>query len=444
MKTSSVQEGMELSETTVAVYGLGKMGLPLAAVLADYGADVRGVDVDSDVVEAVNSGVSPVENEPGLPELVGEHGGHSLEATTDGVDAARSAEVMIVLVPTLVDEDHEPDLGPVLEVASDVRHGVEEGDLVILESTVPPGTTAGEFAEAVEPESMEAGEDFGVAHCPERTSSGRVIEDVTESYPKIVGGVDDDSTRLAASLYRQFNEPGVIPVGSATAAEAVKVFEGVYRDTNIALANELAKACEEWGLDAGEVFAAANTQPYCDIHDPGIGVGGHCIPVYPHFVIDRAEDTPLLRTSREVNDGMPAHTVDTLESLLEGRGRSLDGASVLVMGLTYRPGVRELRFAPAVDAIEVLRDRGARVYAHDPLLSKEEVEELGAEYAEVEDAEVDAVLLATGHDEYGDVDLDALEQNVESSVFVDGRRFFEPEEMEAFVYAAVGLSEDQL
>ena len=441
MSILSKRDGIDLSDTTVAVYGLGKMGLPLAGVLADRGADVVGVDIDEEVVESINSGTSPVENEPGLSELVSRYGGKELKATTDGENAALRADVMIVLVPTVVDDDFEPIMQPVLDVADDIRQGLGEGNLVILESTVPPGTTRNKFAEALECEDLNAGEDFGVAHCPERTSSGRVIEDVTESYPKIVGGIDDDSTRLAASLYRSFNKPGVIEMSSATAAEAVKVFEGVYRDTNIALANELAKACEEWGLDSKEVFEAANSQPYCDIHTPGCGVGGHCIPVYPHFVINRAEDTPLLETARRVNDGMPEHTVSILESLLEGKGVKTEDATVLVMGITYRPGVQETRYAPAVDIIEILDEKGAEIQAHDPLLSRDEVEELGAEYTEIENAEVDAVVLATGQEEYRNVEKSTLKENVGTGILVDGRRFFEPEEMEDFIYATVGRDE---
>jgi len=444
MSSLSLRDDIELSQTMVAVYGLGKMGLPLAVVLADNGADVKGVDIDEEVVDAVNSGDSPVENEPGLPELVERYGGDRLEATTDGVTAARNAEVMIILVPTVVDEEYEPVLGPVLDVAEDISQGIDEGDLVILESTVPPGTTRDDLTERVTPEGLEPGTDFGVSHCPERTSSGRVIKDATESYPKIVGGIDEESTRLAASLYRSFNKPGVIEMSSATAAEAVKVFEGVYRDTNIALANELSKACENWGLDSKEVFEAANSQPYCDIHVPGCGVGGHCIPVYPHFVINRADETPLLETSREVNDGMPGHTVEILESLLAGQGTTTEGSKVLVMGVTYRAGVRETRYAPALDIIEILNERGAEVYAHDPLLSSEDIEDLGASYTEVEDAEVDAVVLATGHEEYRKVDLESLRQRMGTPVFVDGRRFFEPEEMDEmkFTYATIGLRED--
>jgi nucleotide sugar dehydrogenase len=356
------------------------------------------------------------------------------------VTAAKDADIMIVLVPTVLDADNEPALGPVLDVGTDISAGVDEGNLVILESTAPPGTTAGPFRKAVEQDSMIAGEDFGLAHCPERTSSGRVVQDFTESYPKIVGGIDEESTRAAASLYRVFNDPGVVELSSATAAEAVKVFEGVYRDVNIALANELAKACEEWGLDATEVFEAANTQPYCEIHDPGIGVGGHCIPVYPHFVTRRAPETPLLETARAVNDGMPQHAVRLLESLLAGEDVDLEGANVMVLGLTYRPGVRELRYAPALDLIERLQGAGVTVYAHDPLLEDETVREHGAApVAEPTSVrELDGIILATGHETYRNLDLDALREAMRTPVLVDGRDFFPDDEIRGFRYAAIG------
>jgi nucleotide sugar dehydrogenase len=429
-----------LDRATVAVYGLGKMGLPLAAVLADHGATVLGVDVDPEVVAAVNDGTTPVEREPGLPEFVAEYGGDRLEATTDGSAAAERADVMIVLVPTVLDENDRPRLGPVADAAADIRDGVAEGDLVVLESTVPPGTTAGRFAETVEPDHLDAGAEFGVAHGPERTSSGRAVRDITEAYPKIVGGLDEDSTESTASLYEVINEPGVIRMGSATAAEAVKVFEGVYRDVNIALANELAKACEEWGLDAESVFAAANSQPYCDIHDPGVGVGGHCIPVYPHFVTGNADETPLLETARSVNDGMPAHTVARLETLLDEHGTSLSDARVLVLGVTYRPGVKETRYAPAIDVIDLLCDADATVYGHDPLLDAPEIERTSA--TAVEDPlaadRLDGVVLATGHDEYRDLDLDALHDAARTPVLVDGRRFFDLDAVSEFDYARVG------
>jgi nucleotide sugar dehydrogenase len=436
---SFVKHG-NLSETKIAVYGLGKMGLPLAAVLADAGFRVIGVDIDETVTIAVNEGSNPIDGEPGLDELVDTYGGRELEATTNGVRAAERTDIMILLVPTVLDDHQNPNLDSVMAAATDVSKGLTEGDLVILESTIPPGTTAGGLADTLETDSLSAGDDFGLAHCPERTYAGRVIQDLTESYPKIVGGIDADSTEAAAELYNEFNEPGVIKLNSATAAEAVKVFEGVYRDTNIALANELGKVCEEWGLNAHEVFEAANSQPFCDIHTPGIGVGGHCIPVYPHFIISGTSETPLLETSREVNDGMPNHAVSILESLLAGQGRSLDDANVLVLGVTYRAGVRETRYAPALDVIEILRERGASTFAHDPLLSDSELSATDAnpvtDPLAVDD--LDGVILSTGHEVYNSLDLDALHDRMRSRIIVDGRCFFDRSVVEDFTYARIG------
>ena len=443
--TDSVRSSFSFDDVTVSVFGLGKMGLPLAAVLADHGASVIGVDIDPEIVSAVENGECPVSNEPGLPELVASHGGGRLSATTDGEAAVSEADVHILLVPTVVDDDHEPILDPVLSAAESIRAGISAGDLVVLESTVPPGTTDELLVPAVTPDDRELvpGTDFGVAYCPERTSSGRVIEDLTESYPKIVGGIDAASTAAAAAFYRAFNEPGIIETRSTTEAEAVKVFEGVYRDVNIALANELAKACEQWGIDAHSVFEAANTQPYCNIHQPGVGVGGHCIPVYPHFVTNQYAETPPIEAARAVNTSMPGHTVDRLNDKLSANGVDLAEASVLVLGLTYRPGVEELRYAPALDVIDLLLDAGVDVSAHDPLLDPETIAEFGAmPVAEPTAAYgVVGIVLATGHDEYDDLDIAALREAVDTPVFVDGRDFFDADRLSSFDYTAIGKPE---
>lgn len=435
-------DGATLDSLSVAVFGLGKMGLPLATVLADNGASVTGVDVDRDVVEAVRNGSCPVANEPGLPELVRAHAGDRLRATTDGSAAAETADVSIVLVPTVLDDDGEPDLSPVVAAGDAISEGVSTGDLVVLESTVPPGTTAETFAAAVTPAdgSLEPGTDFGVAHCPERTYAGRVLQDLTQSYPKIVGGVDQRSTAAAASLYGAFNQPGVIELDSATAAEAVKVFEGAYRDVNIALANELAKACEAWGIDSTDAFAAANSQPFCDIHEPGIGVGGHCIPVYPHFIAAAADETPLLGCARSINDGMPDHTVSLLETALQAHDRSLGDSRLLVLGVTYRPGVAETRYAPALETIDRLLDTGARVFAHDPLLSATELAEAGAEPVDdpTDPAGLDGIVLATGHEVYETIDLGELREAMRTPVLVDGRNFFDASRTDRFTHLTVG------
>ena len=404
----------------VAVYGLGKMGLPLAAVYGDVSGNVVGVDVDEARVGQINGGECPVEREPGLPELVArlvEDG--ALRATTDGEAAARDASIHVVIVPTLIDSENHADLSLLRDVIETVGQGLTPGDLVVVESTVPPGTCRDVVVPLLESVSGHRLGEFGVAFCPERTSSGRAIEDIRGAYPKVVGGVDAESTRVAALVYGEINENEVIAVSDVTVAECVKVFEGIYRDVNIALANELATFADELDVNVNEAIRVANTQPYCNIHTPGIGVGGHCIPYYPYFLVSgRETDAPLVRTARTVNDRMPAFAVDRLADGFEAAGRALAGSTVLVLGATYRPGIDEIRKSPAIDVIDELNARGATVLAVDPVLSDRSVFDARfVDLANLEAESFDGVVLVTPHEEFERIDWAAFDD----LVVVDGR-----------------------
>jgi len=363
-------------DVPVAVYGLGKMGLPLAATFADVTGDTTGVDVDESVVAATNRGECHVVNEPGLPELVEttvDRG--ALRATTDGDRAAREAALHVIVVPTLLDGNRRADLSLVREVGRTVGRGLDPGDMVVLESTVPPGTCRSTLLSILETESGLDRSEFGLAFCPERTASGRALRDIRGAYPKVVGGVDAESTAVAELVYDQVTDNEVLPVSDATTAEAVKVFEGLYRDVNIALANQVALAGTQLDIDVREAVETANTQPLCSILDPGPGVGGHCIPVYPYFLINELDgELPLLSAARAINDRMPAFTVDRVRSALAERGVSLDGARVAVFGLTYKADVAETRNAPAREVVGGLADAGADVLGVDPLLDDAETE----------------------------------------------------------------------
>ncbi|ELZ79731.1 nucleotide sugar dehydrogenase / UDP-N-acetyl-D-galactosamine 6-dehydrogenase [Haloferax larsenii JCM 13917] len=433
-------------DVPVGVYGLGKMGLPLAAVYAETTGNVTGADIDPEVVEGINAGRSHIVGEPGLDDLVAELvEDDALAAKTEPRNVAAEASIHVVIVPTLVDDGGHPDLSVIEAVTNDIAAGLDEGDLVIFESTLPPRTCRDVLLPTLEAESGLSLGEFGLAFCPERTSSGRALEDIRGAYPKVVGGADKESTRAAALVYDQVSSNEVITVSDTTTAEAVKVFEGVYRDVNIALANELATHADEFEIDVTEAIDVANTQPFCELHTPGAGVGGHCIPYYPQFLINEFEtDAPLMQTARDVNDGMPHVTAQSALDELQTLGVDPEDASVLVLGLTYRAGVKEIRKAPALPIVEHLAEVGVDVLATDPILDDTSAfEDAGATVVDDVDTDaltVDAVVLVTAHDAFEDIDIPALGGESRPVVFVDGRQAATAyRDHENVVYEGIGL-----
>jgi nucleotide sugar dehydrogenase len=361
---------------TVALVGAGKMGLPLAAQFAGHGWQVTAVDVNETVVAAINEGRSHVGEEPGLVEAVAAaHAAARLRATTDGTGAARATDVVVIIVPVMLDDHHQPDYRYMDAAAEAVGPGLHAGSLVIFETTLPVGDTRGRYVPMLEAASgLLVERDLFVAFSPERLLSGHVFANLA-TYPKLVGGVGPGSSARAAAFYASTLDAEVVAMSSAEAAEFSKLAETTYRDVNIALANEFANYAERAGVNILEVIAASNSQPYSHIHQPGIGVGGHCIPVYPHFLLSRAPELTLVDASRKANDAQVDRAIESIAGVLGG----LDGAAVLVLGLTYRHGVKELAYTRAIPLIKGLQARGARVLAHDPLLSDTEVAATGAE-----------------------------------------------------------------
>ncbi len=360
----------------VAVVGAGKMGLPLCAQFAGHGWDVIAVDINPAVVEAINAGRSHVGEEPGLAELVAEaHRTGRLRATADGASAARAADVVVLIVPVMLDAAHQPDYRHMDAAVNSIAAGLHAGSLVVFETTLPVGDTRDRFSpRLVEAFAATLDEDLFVAFSPERLYSGAALKNLA-MYPKLVGGVGPRSTDLAARFYASVLDAEVVAMTNAEAAEFSKLADTTYRDVNIALANEFAMYAQRVDVDITEVIAAANSQPYSHIHQPGIGVGGHCIPVYPHFLLSRAPELSLVAASRRINDSQVELAVEAIEQA----AGPLSGADVLVLGLTYRDGVKELAYSRAIPLIESLASRAARVLAYDPLLDARETRALGAE-----------------------------------------------------------------
>jgi nucleotide sugar dehydrogenase len=361
---------------TVAVVGAGKMGLPLAAQFASHGWDVIAVDVQQSVVDSINAGRSHIGAEPGLADLVRQaHVAGRLRATTDGTAAAREADVVVIIVPVMLDADARPDFAFMDGAAGAIGPGLHPGSTVIFETTLPVGTTRGRYVPRLESASgLHVDEDLFVAFSPERLYSGAALANLA-TYPKLVGGIGPRSGERAAAFYASVLDADIHLLSSAEAAEFSKLADTTYRDVNIALANEFAAYADRVGVDVREVIAAANTQPYSHIHQPGLGVGGHCIPVYPHFLLSADPSLTLVARAREINDGQLDLALDAIASIAGG----IRGTRVLVLGLTYRSGVKELAYSRGVELVARLASAGAAPVAHDPLLSADEIRRLGAE-----------------------------------------------------------------
>lgn len=431
---------------TVAVVGLGKIGLPVAACYAVHGWRVLGCDSNPQVVETVNMGKTHVCEEPELaalvPELVSEG---RLRATNDTAGAVRQAEVVVVIVPVAIDEEHRVQFAHIDAATAAIGAGLRSGTLVIYETTLPVGTTAGRLRHILESQTgLKAGKEFYLAYSPERVMSGHIFRDL-RVYPKVVGGIDADSAFAAASFYRSALEARILTMASLDEAEFVKLIETTYRDVNIALANEYARFADKRRLDIAAAIAAANTQPYAQIHTPGVGVGGHCIPVYPYFLLHGLSETSetdgyppcllrLPRVARCINDGMADYAVQRIEAALG----SLQEQMVLILGVCYRAEVRETAFTSAHLLALSLRKAGAIVYAHDPLLSDEELREAGFTPLPGKDREqVRAIVLQTAHAAYAEFDFSRFGN---CQVVLDGRRALARERVEAvgMRYIAIG------
>lgn len=386
--------------------GLGKIGLPLAVQYATKGYQVVGADINHQTVELVNDGVEPFPGEAHLGELLRQTvGAANLRASVDTASAVSESEVVVIVVPLFVDEEARPDFGSLDDATKAVGAGLKAGTLVSYETTLPVGTTRTRFGPMLaELSGLVPGQDFHLIFSPERVLTGRVFADLRR-YPKLVGGIDSASEARGIAFYEtvlDFDERddlprpnGVWPMGSAEAAEMAKLAETTYRDVNIGLANQFAMFADKNAIDVYAVIEACNSQPYSHIHQPGIAVGGHCIPVYPHLYLHNDPDATIVRAARASNVGMPEYAVERLE---EEYG-DLTGAKVAVLGASYRGGVKEVAFSGVFPVVAALRERGACVQVHDPMFSDEELVAFGWEPYRLGEP-VDAAILQADHAEY--------------------------------------------
>jgi nucleotide sugar dehydrogenase len=408
----------------ITVVALGKIGLPLAVQFARKGHTVIGVDINERTVNQINNGIEPFPGEAHLAEyLLDVVNNKKLTATTDITGAVNQSDAVVVVVPLIVDKQDNPDFVQIDFATKAIGVGLQRGTLVSYETTLPVGTTRTRFAPALEEISgLKAGIDFHLVFSPERVFTGRVFDDLRK-YPKLVGGINAASGDRGVKFYEDvldFDERpdlarnnGAWNLGSCEASELAKLAETTYRDVNIALANQFALFSEANGIDVAKVIEASNSQPFSHIHSPGIAVGGHCIPVYPHFYLWKDPAATVVSAARTANKSMPVNVVNTLVKI----HGDLTGQRVVVLGATYRGGVKETAFSGVFPTVSALEEFGAIVFVHDPMYSDAELAQYGFEgyhYGE----SVDAAIVQTDHAEYRELNSSQIPG---VKTFLDGR-----------------------
>ena len=439
-------------ERNIAVIGMGYVGIPAAALLADVpGHAVVGIQRRSKrsgwKIEWINSGKNPFEgDEPGMDELIARV---ALEKktlhVTDDFSVCKDADVILIDVQTPTNTERIPEYLSLRTVSAQAANYLQPGTLVIIESTVAPGTTEHVVKPILEEGSaLKAGEDFYLAFSYERVMPGKLLEYITD-FPRVVGGIDKESTQRAVALYKTIVRQEITPTSVLT-AELAKTMENAYRDVNIAFANEMAHVCEAMGVDVFEIRDLMNARHDRHMHLAGAGVGGHCLPKDSwllRFGVDtygaHPVPTRIIALARTINDEMPLHLAEMTVKALTEHGVELEGAKLAVLGVAYLEDSDDTRNTPAIPVIEALQEQGATVVAHDPYVRVLDGYEITRDL-QMAVAGADAVVIVTRHRPYYDLDLAWLKGMMRTPVLVDGRNVFNAETVQAagFAYRAIG------
>jgi UDP-N-acetyl-D-glucosamine dehydrogenase len=388
----------------IGIIGLGYVGLPLAVAFAENGDEVVGLDVDSRKVEALNAGNSYIED---VPDSVLAPLGERLRATTRYADLA-ACDAVIICVPTPLTDSREPDLTYLIDAAEQLATVVQAGQLVVLESTTYPGTTRERLQPVLEESGLKVGDDLYVAFSPERIDPGRTDYTV-KTTPKLVGGITPACTERARDLYARICDK-VVVLSAPEAAELSKLLENIFRSVNIALVNELAQLCDRLGIDIWEVIDAASTKPFGFMRfEPGPGMGGHCLPVDPFYLAYKARQhdfyPEFIELAGKVNQAQPWFCVERIERALNAASKPVNGSRILILGVSYKAGIGDIRESPALKIIGRLQDLGGEVVYHDPFVPELRGHDLSSVDLDEALASADVAAIVTPHP---DVDYKAV------------------------------------
>ena len=429
MTDSEIVDTIQSGKLNICVIGIGRIGLPTALSFANSGLPTIGVDINEKLVEMITSRNFPLNDEPGydiiFDKVINEN---KFKATTSFSEGVSSSDVIVLSLPTPMDEKNIPDYSSLLSIAKKLHDEISDGKLIIIESTVEPGFVENDFLKIIEGDDnkLKLGKNFALGVCPETANPGQILNDF-ERLPRLVGAMDEHTQNLITKIYKHVFTVELIPMPNCKTANAVKLTTNVFRDLNIAFVNELALIFEKAGIDIMTVLEAAKTKYNFQVHYPSAGVGGPCLPVNSYQMINFAKNFTsktfgLVENGRKINENMPFHTVELLEDALNEIKKPLSGSSILVLGVSYKPDVKDIQLSPVEKIINLLQEKGANILIYDPYFKNSEIFGIKTLDDFVQNLEnSDGLIIATAHKEFHNIDPIFLKSKMKTPVVIDSK-----------------------
>ncbi len=435
MTAEELQDSIQSNTIKVCVIGIGRIGLPTALSFANSGFDTIGMDINQNLVDQINNGIFPLKDEPGydvmFDKVVNEN---KFKATSKIDNVVSNSDVILLSLPTPMNSSNIPNYSALKSVGKQLHDFLKPGTLVIIESTIEPGFVENILIPIIEgnDKKLNAGQDFAIGVCPETANPGQILNDF-EKLPRLVGAIDNKTKDMITEIYRHVFTVDLIPMPNCKTANAVKLTTNVFRDINIAFVNELSILFEKLGIDIMTVLEAAKTKYNFQIHYPGPGVGGPCLPVNSYQYLNTAKefDVPLklVETARKINENMPSHVIKLLINAFEEQNKPLSGSTILLLGVSYKPDVKDIQISPAENIIEKLKQLNVNIKIYDPYFKSENIFEIDTE-SNLIDAlpNCDGIILVTSHKEFHNIDPKFLKSKLKNPIFIDSKCVLDQDE----------------
>ena len=426
-----VVESLDSKSLRVCVIGIGRIGLPTALSFAKSGLETIGVDINENLVETINLGKFPLKDEPGYDVIFDDVvKNKKFFATTNISDAVPNSDLIILSLPTPMDENNIPDYSALKNVATKLAEILSLNSLVIVESTIEPGFVEDEMVSIIsKSERLKIEKNFFIGVCPENANPGEILHDFT-NLPRLVGGINDNITKIIKKIYDFVFSVELIEMPNCKTANAVKLTTNVFRDVNIAFVSELSLVFEKLGIDTNKVLEAAKKKYNFQVHYPGAGVGGPCLPINSYQLLNTAKrlgsNLSIIESSRKINEKMPEHVIKLTADAFEECNKSMQNSSILILGISYKPNVKDTQLTPAKKIINKLQDLGAKIYIYDPYFKSEEV--FGVKIEDNIESiiqNIDAAIIVTAHDEFKKLEI-PLFSKMRNPILIDTRGIVDP------------------